>query len=489
MAWPEFVFIFVMPRANELSDSDRGLFVSLVEDRRWAEAVKFYEDLRQKDPDYLPATNALAKVAYENRDFTAASGLLGSLVKNDPGNPIWLNNLGVVAAGRGDFVVARGLLQQAIMVSGGRSEVLYNLGCLAVSENNKDSALKIFSQIIAVEPGHLRALFALSRIAKELGRVDEAITYCRKLVELAPNEAEFRQNLGLMLLKNGEWGEGFDLYEARWQANSLNMFASTHLWQGQALAGKTIFVWSEQGLGDTINFARYLLLLQEEAGMVVVAVQGALLELLTYTFPEIKIVDLGNMREVVYDFQVPLLSLPRLFQVRPDNILEIDPYLHVSKKYMEKWKADLIDDSLLRVGVVWGSNPVNTKEWRRSIPLVVFARIFRVSGVRFFGLKKEQLAEDLEFVSGMSQSASDCFVDLSAGLDNFQDTAAILNNLDLLISVDTSVPHLAGALACPTWLLLPLDADWRWLLDREDSPWYSTMRIFRQPEPGAWGSA
>ncbi|MCK5680777.1 tetratricopeptide repeat protein, partial [bacterium] len=405
MAWPEFVFIFVMPGANELSALDRGLFVSLVEDRRWAEAVKFYEDLRQKDPDCLPVTNALAKVAYENRDFTAAFGLLGSLVKKNPGSPIWLNNLGVVAAGRGDLVVARGLLQQAEMVSGSKSEILYNLGCLAVNENNKESALKIFSQIIVVEPGHIRALFALSRIAKELGRVDEAITYCSKLVEQAPNEAEFRQNLGIVLLKKGDWEEGFELYEARWQANRLGQFASDFLWQGEDLSGKTILVWSEQGLGDTINFVRYLPQLNELAGSVVLVVQEVLVELLRSSFPKIKIMGLCERDRVVHDVQVPLLNLPRFFQAQPDVVAPVNPYLRVSEEFQKKWCLRLVTDrtrsnkvTCLQVGVVWAGNPHHANDINRSISLKLFSRIFALKGVSFYSLQKEQVAVDVQLI-------------------------------------------------------------------------------------------
>ena len=486
MAWPNFIFIFVLPDKGELSEPERKLFVSLMQARRWSEAVKLYEAVLQCLPDYPTALNALANVAYENRDYDAAFRLLGGLVKKFPKNPIWMNNFAVILVARGELPAARSALQKALRMSSGRREVLYNLGCLAVCEDNLSAALQLFRQIVAAEPDHLRALFALSRIAKESGLVDEAIAGCRRLVELVPEDAEFCQNLGLMLLKNGNWREGFKLYEARWQANRLTMFPADRLWQGQALDGKTILVWAEQGIGDTINFARYLPLLQDLADTVVVAVQESLIALFVRSFSGLRVVGRSQRDTVEYDFQVPFLSLPCLFQTILDSVPATIPYFAVDKKYREKWRAHLVDDSLLRVGVVWAGNPHHANDVNRSISLELFARLFEVAGVRFYSLQKEPVVEDLKFLSALPQTIRERFIDLSADLDDFQDTAAILSDLDLLISVDTSVPHLAGALACPTWLLLPFDADWRWLLERDDSPWYPTIRLFRQPERGNW---
>ncbi len=488
MAWPEFIFVFVLPEKGELSEPESKLFLSLMQDRCWVEAVKFYEVVLGRYPGYPPVINALAKVAYENRDYDAAFRLIGSLVKKFPENPFWLSNFAVVLVARGELGVAGGALQKALRASSGKSEILYNLGCLSVCEGELLPALLIFRQVVAAESDHRWALFAVSRVAKELGLVQEAIANCRKLVELFPEEAEFRQNLGFVLLKNGEWGDGFELYEARWQANRLTMLSADLLWQGEDLSGKTILVWDEQGLGDTINFARYLPLLLELNGTVVVAVQEVLLALLACSFPGLKVVSRGEVDALDYDFHVPFLSLPRLFQSRVDNIPATVPYIKFDEKFGRKWRARLIDDSLLRVGVVWAGNPHHANDANRSIPLEIFAQLFAVAEVRFYSLQKESIAGDSGFIVDLPPTIHERFVDLSGDLDDFQDTAAILENLDLLISVDTSAPHLAGALACPTWLLLPFDADWRWLLEREDSPWYPTMRLYRQPQPGDWQS-
>ncbi|MCP3954986.1 MAG: tetratricopeptide repeat protein [Desulfobacterales bacterium] len=485
MAWPDFYFVLVVPEPHELPGSERNRFVSLARKRCWAEAVGFYESLLTLRPDFSPALNALAMVAYENRDYDAASGLLIGLLKKFPQNPVWLNNFAVVAAVRGEFKPARMALQLAWQTSGGKTEVLYNQGCLSLCEGDPASALQRFRQVINVERGHKKALFALSRVTKESGLVEESIVYCRRLVELAPENAEYRQNLGLMLLKKGEWDEGLELYESRWQANNLSSPFTESLWQGEPLAGKTILVWAEQGLGDTINFARYLSSLQEKGGLVAAAVQPPLRRLLTFSFPGVRIVDLKKKDSLAYDYQVPFLSLPYYCSSRLEDLPAKVPYLRVPDSAQEKWRPD-ISGSGLKVGVVWAGNPRHANDKNRSIPLEQFSTLFPAAGAKFYVLQKEFSANDEKMISDLVSSPGDHIVDLSEKLDDFSDTAAILRNLDLLLTVDTSVAHLGGALACPTWLLLPFDTDWRWLLEREDSPWYPTMRLFRQQQKGDW---
>ncbi len=489
MTWPDFISIFVLPDNGELSESEEKLFVTLTQERRWADAVKFYEAILQCRPDYPPALNALANVAHENRDYDAAFRLLGSLVKKFPKNPIWMNNLAVILVARGELPAARSVLQKALRMSSGRYEILYNLGCLAVCEDNLPAALPLFRQVVAAEPDHLRALFALSRIAKESGLVDEAIAGCRRLVELVPEDAEFCQNLGLVLLKNGNWREGFKLYEARWQANSLSVLPSKQLWDGDisSLKDKTILLWAEQGLGDTLQFTRYLPQLQATAKHVLVAVPDLMIGLMQSSFPLLEIVSVKELKSINYQIQAPLLSLPYLFGSTLEDLPDRVPYLQIEEGFLERWRKVLGRAENLRVGLVWGGNPAHRNDARRSMALSLFAQLFRVDGISWYSLQKGVQVKELEGFL-VAPGNSGCLENLAPKLDSFEDTAAAIAHLDLVISVDTSVVHLAGALARPTWLLLPFDADWRWMLEREDSPWYPTMRLFRQPVPGDWQS-
>lgn len=487
--WPQFRFILLMPGKGELPASETSLFVSLQQEKKWAEAVKFYETILSRRRDYQPALNALAKVAYENRDYEASFQLLAKIMKKYPPHPLWLNNLAVVMAARNDIAKAETIFCKALADQSDNAEIIYNWGCLLVCQGKPEMALDVWRQGLEKHSSHGPTLFALSRLCKEHGLVAEATLYCRQLVAMFPGEAEYRQNLGLMLLKQGALLEGFELYEARWQANRLSTLPSEQLWGGDTslLKDKTILLWAEQGLGDTLQFARYLPQLQNMAKHVVVAVPNLLLGLMRSSFPELDVVSLKELKRINYQLQAPLLSLPYLFGSTVADLPDQVPYLHIDKSVSEGWREVFGSAKNFRVGLVWGGNPAHRNDARRSMSLSLFAPLLSEAGVSWHSLQKGgQEGELEEFLAASGSSIH--LENLSPNLDSFEDTAAVIDLLDLVISVDTSVAHLAGALARPTWLLLPFDADWRWMLERRDSPWYPTMRLFRQPSPGDWES-
>ena len=244
---------------------------------------------------------------------------------------------------------------------------------------------------------------------------------------------------------------------------------------------------AEQGLGDTLQFARYLSQIKTVAKHVVVAVPDLLIGLMQSSFPLLKVVSIKELNRIKYQLQAPLLSLPYLFGSSLDNLPDRVPYLQIEKNFLERWREDLKNPGNLRVGLVWGGNPAHRNDARRSMALSLFVPLFRVKGVSFYSLQKGEQEKELEVFLTISGN-SGCLENLAPKLDSFEDTAAVIDILDLVISVDTSVAHLAGALARPTWLLLPFDADWRWMLERDDSPWYPTMNLFRQPTLGDWES-
>ncbi|MEA1922159.1 MAG: tetratricopeptide repeat protein [Pseudomonadota bacterium] len=489
MMWPQFRFILLMPGKGELPAAEASLFVALQQEKKWAEAVKLYESILSRQHDYLPALNALAKVAYENKDYEASFQLLARIMKKYPPHPLWLNNLAVVMATRSEIAKAETIFRKALTYELSTVEILYNWGCLLVCQGKAEMALEVWRQGLDKDPLHRPTLFALSRLCKEQGLVAEATIYCRQLLAMVPDEAEYRQNLGLMLLKQGNLLEGFKLYEARWQANRLTTLPSEQLWDGDIslLKDKTILLWAEQGLGDTLQFACYLPQLQTVAKHVVVAVPNPLIGLMQRSFPLLEVVSRKDLKRIKYQLQAPLLSLPYLFGSDLANLPDCVPYLQIEKGFFERWRKTLGSTENLRVGLVWGGNPAHRNDARRSMALSLFAPLFRVEGVSWYSLQKGEQEKELEgflLVSGNSG----CLENLAPKLDSFEDTAAAMDLLDLVISVDTSAAHLAGALARPTWLLLPFDADWRWMLERRDSPWYPTMSLFRQPSPGDWES-
>ena len=230
--------------------------------------------------------NALAKVAYENKDYEASLHLLARIMKKHSLNPLCLNNLAVVMAARSDIAKAETIFRKALTYKSGTAEIFYNFGCLLVCQGKAKMALEMWRQGLEKQASHRATLFALSRLCKEQGLADEATLYCRQLVAMVSGEDEYRQNLGLMFLKQGELLEGFKLYEARWQANRLSTLPPEQLWNGDIslLKDKIILLWAEQGLGDTLQFARYLSQLQPVAKHVVVAVPELLIGLMQCIF-------------------------------------------------------------------------------------------------------------------------------------------------------------------------------------------------------------
>jgi hypothetical protein len=254
------------------------------------------------------------------------------------------------------------------------------------------------------------------------------------------------------------------------------------LWDGSPLEGRTILVRVEQGLGDTLQFIRYLPLVQRRGGRVILVCQPALVGLLTGSR------GLGIERLLAqgdplpeYDLHVSLLSLPGLLGTTLENVPADVPYLEAEPQPVEAWRQRLGSYRGFKIGIVWQGNPDHRMDRFRSTRLAQFAPLARVPGVHLFSLQKGPGAEQLA-------ALTDRFpvTDLGSGLDDFRDTAAVLKNLDLVVSVDTSVAHLAGALGIPVWVALHFPAEWRWLTGREDSPWYPTMRLFRQTSPGQW---
>jgi len=280
----------------------------------------------------------------------------------------------------------------------------------------------------------------------------------------------------------GRYKEGWTDYEWRWEAG---YFPNVPLWQGEDLKGRHLLVFSEQGLGDVIQFVRYLPLLAERKCKISFLAPAKLVRLLRPSIQPMEIVSALNGVQGI-DFQVALMSLPHRFNTELASIPSKVPYLRAEAELEARWRAR-IGANGLKIGIAWQGNPGGAVDKGRSIPLEKFAPLSRIPGVRLISLQKHAgldqllgLPKDIEI-----ETLGDA---LDNGPDAFIDTAAVMNNLDLIITSDTSVAHLAGALGRPTWVALNHVPDWRWLLDREDSPWYPTLRLFRQPQLDDWDS-
>jgi tetratricopeptide (TPR) repeat protein len=318
----------------------------------------------------------------------------------------------------------------------------------------------------------------------ELGQFDAAMASFDRAIALQPQLSEPRFNKGLRCLQSGDFERGFELYELRPMAHRGAAHGRAPRWDGLGeIAGKRFLTYAEQGLGDTIQFSRYALLLAARGARVVLSVQDGLCALLRSLGSNIEVIG-ATERPTDIELQCPLLSLPHLFGTRIETIPAPCPYLQPQPGRVARWRERLGTGGRL-IGIHWQGG-TGRADAGRSFPLRYFASIARIPEVRLISLQKGSGTEQLRGLPGdwRLEDLGPQFD--SGGAEAFLDTAAVMAALDLVITSDTSIAHLAGALGRPTWVALKQRPDWRWMLEREDNPWYPTMRLFRQPEPGAW---
>lgn len=389
-------------------------------------------------------------------------------------------------------------LQQAISLASGHAPYHFDLA-LALLELQRDAeALAAIDDALVLESRAVAFWNCRATILSRLSRYQESMACSRKALELAPTDADARVNLALALLTQGQLECAWPLYEARWQGELADPARHQQIarWTGSAaLRGKTILLWAEQGFGDTLQFCRYALQVAALGAQVVLEVPAELTCLLHSLSDAAPIVvkTIGADLPVV-DYQISLLSLPLAFGTCLETIPAQPFYLISEVQKRVYWNQMLTYDLSgrklpgsgqgLRIGIVCSGNAKNRKDARRSIPLAAFAPLLDIrqtSDVDFYVLQPELRQADRAFLQTVP-TLHWCGRQLRA----FDDTAALIANLDLVISVDTAVAHLAGALGAPVWILLPVVADWRWFLARSDSPWYPSVRLFRQAEQGEW---
>jgi hypothetical protein len=309
-------------------------------------------------------------------------------------------------------------------------------------------------------------------------KLDEAEASFRRAIELRTDFADAHNDLAMCLLLRGDFSQGWQEYEWRWKLPEIRRIDPKipgPAWDGSPLDGESIFLHAEQGFGDTIQFARYIPMVAQRGARVILACQPEVAPLIRQIEGIERIILPGEPRPAC-DTHLPLLSLPRIFETRLDTIPAKVPYIHADPERAEHWKSRLAEHAgSLKVGLCWSGRAMHSRDIFRSIPPEQLAPLASVEGVRFFSLQK-----------GAATAPPIPLIDPTPELHDFSDTAALINNLDLVITVDTAVAHVAGAMGKPVWLLLSFCPDWRWLLERPDSPWYPTARVFRQASAGDW---
>ncbi len=462
-----------------------------------AGAARLYARVLAAEPDNGAALDGAGTAALQLGRHRRAALLLARARAVGVRTPELLSNLAVARKAAGDFAEAEGLLREAIALAPAFAEARLNLGNLLRETGRAAEAVAVLRAALARLKGEGsgrssgRCLRTLGNALRDTGAIKPAIAMLRRAVAAAPEDAEAHIDLAHALLAAGDYTAGFAEYAWRWRGREMRPRAlAAPAWNGSRFDGRTLLVHGEQGLGDHIQFARLLAAAAGRGGSVVFACRPALCRLmagLSPMPPALRVVADGEALPA-HDLQIPLLSLAHVLDIRLANVPAAVPYLRAEPERVRQWSGLLAGAEHLRVGLAWQGNPQARADRGRSLPLAVLEPILAVAGVRFIALQKEHGLEGLAALAARYPIGRPA-APFDAGDDTFLDTAAILEGLDLVITTDTAVAHLAGALGRPTWLLLKSAPDWRWLLDRTDSPWYPTMRLFRQPRPGDWAAA
>ena len=399
------------------------------------------------------------------------------------------NNLGNVLQTLGLVDLAAERYRVALALKPDSAEVHNNLGTVLQDSGNFRDAEACYRTALQLKPTYLEAHNNLAVTLQRQGRLDEAEASFGVALALKPDDGKIRHNLSITLLAAGRFEEGWREYEYRWHSDALasarRVFAQP-LWDGEPTGDRILLLHAEQGLGDTLQFIRYAPLVAARGIRILLEVPQPMVRLArAMAIPGAEVVE-GGTPLPLFDLHCPLMSLPRIFGTRLDTIPAEMPYLRSDPAAVAAWRDRLDPAPGLKVGLVWaGRRRPQTSammiDRRRSMGLAQLAPLAACTGVRFYSLQKGDPAEQTA-----APPAGLDLIDLMGAATDFADTAALIANLDLVIAVDTSVAHLAGGLGKPVWLLNRFDTCWRWLLGRDDSPWYPTLRQFRQTYAGDW---
>lgn len=480
-------YLAVLAEDRQHVDSLRLLSIALHQSGSSEEALVLARgalSLRQDAASW----SALGGIARDTQRYEEAENAFRRALELAPIDSIVLNDLALVLSKRGQLDEAERCYRQAIEHNPEHADAHNNLGVLLKRTGRPDAAAAAYRRALQVRPDYPQAHNNLGVLYKESGRLAEAEIDYRRAIELKPDYADACWNLGLVLLELGRYHEAWPYYEARHhplrtEAISPKPELPYPQWQGEALDGKSLIVWTEQGHGDYIHFARYLPLLKQRGlTRLTVACAPPLRDLLA-TIAGVDALITHRHDVPRHDFWVFPMSLPMHFETAIDTIPATLPYLHAPLERLAKWQTR-ISGSRLKVGLVWKGNPGHANDRQRSLPhLSTLAPLWGVTDIDFYSLQKGAGEDEISAAPHVQPITA-----VAQDIDDFADSAAIIAGLDLVICVDTAIAHLCGALARPCWVLIQHSGhDWRWLQGRNDSPWYpGVMRLFRQAVPERW---
>src|ERR1700733_9889762 len=476
-------------RALELQPAHVEALVSrggtLLDLGKYDEALRSYDRALALRPDYTEALVNRGVTLHELKQSADALNSYNRALAIEPNNIDALTNRGVALHDLGRYGEALASHERALAVQSDHAAALSNRGLSLHKLGRLDEALASYDRALALQPDYIDALVNRGVTLHDRKRFDEALASYDRAIALRSDHADAHFFGSLSRLLTGDFGRGWIEYE--WRRKGASTGPSRRdfpqpLWLGSnEIADKTILLHSEQGFGDTIQFCRYVPLVAARGARVVLEVEEPLRELLTGLAGAARVIAKGDLLPD-FDLQCSLLSLPLAFGTQLETIPRAMPYLRAPDRALLKWGTRLPTKRRPRIGIAWAGNAKHIRDRERSIALGNLLPLLDVDAT-FVSLQKEVRAADLETLKKGSN-----IIHFGHELDDFSDTAALISHLDLVISVDTAIAHMAGALGKPVWILLTHVPDWRWLLNRDDSPWYPTARLFRQSEIREWDS-
>ncbi|HXF34301.1 MAG TPA: tetratricopeptide repeat-containing glycosyltransferase family protein [Candidatus Acidoferrales bacterium] len=456
---------------------------ALTSQGRHAEARQAILDAIAVAPNVAALHAKLATIEYVLGSYEAAVEAGRAATQLDPSFATAYVNLASALGVLGRDSEAIAAAERAIGLQPDLVQARVNLGTLLERRGDAAGAIEQYDAALLKRPAYPAALFNRGKALSELRRFDEALNDYQAAIFLSSDFAEAHVNLGMIHLLRGDFARGWPEYAWTMQLPAVRYayrFFDKHLvWNGSPFTGKRLLITREQGLGDFIQMARFFPVAAALGGELHVECPQEWMSVVGAMPATFHASDGLAITPGEFDYYLPIMHLPRVLGIDLDTIPATVPYVRPESERAAYWKERLSRGERKRVGLVWAGNPQNSNDANRSMPVSAFERLHELDGVAWFGVQKTHRADDF----APSQLAIE---QLGAHLADFAVTAGIVENLDLVISVDTSVAHLVGAMDRPVWLLLPYRPDWRWLLDRSDSPWYPSMRVFRQTAPGDW---
>ncbi len=421
----------------------------------------------------------LAVEHHQKGDLDAAIEAYGKSLLLNPKVPDVYNNMGAALRAQGKWEAAIACYRRCLVLRPNHAGVYSNMGNAFRDLGRLQLSVASHQQAVKLDPKNPEAYYNLGLALRDLGNPSQALAAFETTLRLKPDHPECRWDRSLTLLSMGDMRRGFAEYEWRWKLDrSPPRALDKPLWDGTPQKGKTLLIHQEQGIGDMIQFARYIPLVKERVSTVIVETQPELARLISTVSGADKVINRGSALPK-FDLYIPMMSLPRIFATTPETIPTGIPYLSPPEEQSVQLPVSL--DHQRQIGIAWAGRPTHQNDKNRSCAFSHFIELLGIPGVSMFSLQKGRNEGDIK-----SNGCTALVVDMAPRLNDFSDTAALINQLDLVITVDTSVAHLAGALGKPVWVVIPFAPDWRWGYETTASPWYPSMRLFRQQRPGSW---